>query len=117
MIYVLEENNIEEDSKYWHLTELAARCTAKRMVPDYISEKKMLELKVDANGEGHCYPCMGCRSFLTTYLDENGKPKYYGRFNQGVVTLNLVDVACSSKQDEEAFWRIMDERLALCKRH
>ena len=116
LIYVLEENNIEEDSKYWYLTELAARCTAKRMVPDYISEKKMLELKVDANGEGHCYPCMGCRSFLTTYLDENGKPKYYGRFNQGVVTLNLVDVACSSKQDEEAFWRIMDERLALCKK-
>ena len=116
LIYVLEENNIEEGSKYWYLTELAARCTAKRMVPDYISEKKMLELKVDANGEGHCYPCMGCRSFLTTYLDENGKPKYYGRFNQGVVTLNLVDVACSSKQNEEAFWRIMDERLALCKK-
>ena len=116
LIYVLEENNIEEDSKYWYLTELAAKCTAKRMVPDYISEKKMLELKVDANGEGHCYPCMGCRSFLTTYLDENGKPKYYGRFNQGVVTLNLVDVACSSKRDEDAFWRIMDERLALCKK-
>ena len=116
LIYVLEDDNVEEDSEYFYLTQLAAKCTAKRLVPDYISEKKMLELKVDSNGEGHCYPCMGCRSFLTTYLDENGKPKYYGRFNQGVVTLNLVDVACSSKQDEEAFWRIMDERLALCKK-
>ena len=115
LIYVLEENNIREGSQYWHLTKLAAQCTAKRMVPDYISEKKMLELKVDKNGNGNCYPCMGCRSFLTPYVDENGKPKYYGRFNQGVVTINLVDVACSSKGDEEAFWKIMDERLALCK--
>ena len=96
LIYVLEEDNIHEDSKYWYLTELAAKCTAKRMVPDYISEKKMLELKVDKNGEGHCYPCMGCRSFLTPYVDENGKPKYYGRFNQGVVTVNLPDIALSS---------------------
>ena len=96
LIYVLEEDNIHEDSPYWYLTELAARCTAKRMVPDYISEKKMLELKVDKNGEGHCYTCMGCRSFLTPYVDENGKPKYYGRFNQGVVTINLPDVALSS---------------------
>ena len=115
LIYVLEENNIREGSQYWHLTKLAAQCTAKRMVPDYISEKKMLELKVDKNGNGNCYPCMGCRSFLTPYVDENGKPKYYGRFNQGVVTINLVDVACSSKGNEEAFWKIMDERLALCK--
>ena len=101
LIYVLEDNNIHEDSQYWYLTELAAKCTAKRMVPDYISEKKMIELKVDKNGEGHCYTCMGCRSFLTPYVDENNKPKYYGRFNQGVVTINLVDVACSSGKDEE----------------
>lgn len=116
LIYVLEEDNISEDSKYWYLTELAAKCTAKRMVPDYISEKKMLELKVDKNNEGHCYTCMGCRSFLTPYVDpETNKPKYYGRFNQGVVTINLVDVACSSQGDMKEFWRIMDERLALCK--
>lgn len=116
LIYVLEEDNIGEDSKYWYLTELAAKCTAKRMVPDYISEKKMLELKVDKNDEGHCYTCMGCRSFLTPYVDpETNKPKYYGRFNQGVVTINLVDVACSSKGDMKEFWRIMDERLDLCK--
>ena len=116
LIYVLEKNNISEDSKYWYLTELAAKCTAKRMVPDYISEKKMLELKVDKNDEGHCYTCMGCRSFLTPYVDpETNKPKYYGRFNQGVVTINLVDVACSSKGDMKEFWRIMDERLDLCK--
>ena len=114
LIYVLEENNIHEDSQYWYLTELAAKCTAKRMVPDYISEKKMIELKVDKNGEGHCYTCMGCRSFLTPYVDENNKPKYYGRFNQGVVTINLVDVACSSGKDEEKFWKLMDERLELC---
>ncbi len=114
LIYVLEEDNIHEDSKYWYLTELAAKCTAKRMVPDYISEKKMLELKVDKNGEGHCYTCMGCRSFLTPYVDENGKPKYYGRFNQGVVTINLVDVALSSGGDKEKFWKIFDERLELC---
>ena len=116
LIYVLEEDNIHEDSKYWYLTELAAKCTAKRMVPDYISEKKMLELKVDKNGEGHCYTCMGCRSFLTTYVDENGNPKYYGRFNQGVVTINLVDVALSSGGDKEKFWKIFDERLELCHR-
>ena len=116
LIYVLEEDNIHEDSKYWYLTELAARCTAKRMVPDYISEKKMKELKVDANGEGHCYPCMGCRSFLTPYINDQGKPQYYGRFNQGVVTLNLVDVACSSAGDMEQFWKIFDERLDLCYR-
>ena len=116
LIYVLEEDNIHEDSPYWYLTELAARCTAKRMVPDYISEKKMLELKVDKNGEGHCYTCMGCRSFLTPYVDENGKPKYYGRFNQGVVTINLVDVALSSGGNFEKFWKIFDERLALCHR-
>ncbi len=114
LIYVLEEDNIHEDSKYWYLTELAAKCTAKRMVPDYISEKKMLELKVDKNGEGHCYTCMGCRSFLTPYVDENGKPKYYGRFNQGVVTINLVDVALSSGGDKEKFWKIFEERLELC---
>ena len=115
LIYVLEEDNIHEDSPYWYLTELAARCTAKRMVPDYISEKKMLELKVDKNGEGHCYTCMGCRSFLTPYVDpETGKPKYYGRFNQGVVTINLVDVALSSGGNFEKFWKIFDERLALC---
>ena len=116
LIYVLQEDNIEPGSKYYYLTELAAKCTAKRMVPDYISEKKMLELKVDKNGDVHCYPCMGCRSFLTPYVDENNKPKYYGRFNQGVVTLNLVDVACSSKRDEKKFWEIMDERLDLCYR-
>ena len=116
LIYVLEPDNITKDSKYWYLTELAARCTAKRMVPDYISEKKMLEYKVDKNGEGHCYTCMGCRSFLTPYVDENGKPKYYGRFNQGVVTINLVDVALSSGKDVDKFWKIFDERLDLCYR-
>ena len=117
LIYVLEEDNIHEDSKYFYLTRLAAQCTAKRMVPDYISEKKMKELKVDKNGEGHCYPCMGCRSFLTPYIDpETGKPKYYGRFNQGVVTINLVDVACSSGKDEKKFWKILAERLNLCYR-
>ncbi len=116
LIYVLEEDNIREGSKYWYLTELAAKCTAKRMVPDYISEKKMLELKVDRNGEGHCYTCMGCRSFLTPYVDENGKPKYYGRFNQGVVTINLVDAALSSGGNVDRFWRIFDERLELCHR-
>ena len=116
LIYVLEEDNIHEDSKYWYLTELAAKCTAKRMVPDYISEKKMLELKVDKNGEGHCYPCMGCRSFLTPYVDENGKPKYSGRFNQGVVTVNLPDIALSSGGNIEKFWRIFDERMELCHR-
>ena len=117
LIYVLEEDNIHEESKYFYLTRLAAQCTAKRMVPDYISEKKMKELKVDRNGEGHCYPCMGCRSFLTPYIDpETGKPKYYGRFNQGVVTVNLVDVACSSGKDEKKFWKILDERLELCYR-
>ena len=116
LIYVLEEDNIHEDSKYWYLTQLAAKCTAKRMVPDYISEKKMLELKVDKNGEGHCYPCMGCRSFLTPYVDENGKPKYYGRFNQGVVTVNLPDIALSSGGNIEKFWHIFDERMELCHR-
>ena len=116
-IYVLEEDNIRPGTPYYYLTELAAKCTAKRMVPDYISEKKMLELKVDKNGEGHCYTCMGCRSFLTPYVDpETGKPKYYGRFNQGVVTINLVDVALSSKGNFEKFWKIFDERLALCHR-
>ena len=114
LIYVLEEENIREGTPYWYLTKLAAQCTAKRMVPDYISEKKMLELKVDKNGEGHCYTCMGCRSFLTPYVDENGKPKYYGRFNQGVVTINLVDVALSSERDMDKFWKIFDERLELC---
>ncbi len=116
LIYVLEEDNVREGTPYWHLTELAAKCTAKRMVPDYISEKKMLEYKIDKNGEGHCYTCMGCRSFLTPYVDENGKPKYYGRFNQGVVTINLVDVALSSGGDEKKFWTIFDERLDLCYR-
>ncbi len=116
LIYVLEEQNIHEDSPYYYLTELAAKCTARRMVPDYISEKKMLELKVDKNGEGHCYTCMGCRSFLTPYIDENGQPKYYGRFNQGVVTINLVDVALSSGGNPEKFWSIFDERLELCHR-
>ncbi|MCD8027118.1 MAG: anaerobic ribonucleoside-triphosphate reductase [Erysipelotrichaceae bacterium] len=116
LIYVLEEDNIHEDSKYWYLTKLAAKCTAKRMVPDYISEKMMLDLKIDKNGDGHCYTCMGCRSFLTPYVDpQTNKPKYYGRFNQGVVTLNLVDIACSSKGDMKEFWRIFDERLDLCK--
>ena len=115
LIYVLEEDNIRPGTPYYYLTELAAKCTAKRMVPDYISEKKMLELKVDKNGEGHCYTCMGCRSFLTPYVDpETGKPKYYGRFNQGVVTINLVDVALSSGGNFEKFWKIFDERLALC---
>ena len=114
LIYVLENDNIYEGQPYYYLTKLAAKCTAKRMVPDYISEKKMLELKVDKNGEGHCYPCMGCRSFLTPYVDENGKPKYYGRFNQGVVTINLVDVALSSGGDFDKFWQIFDERLELC---
>ena len=115
LIYVLEEDNMHENSKYWYLTELAAKCTAKRMVPDYISEKKMLELKVDKNGEGHCYPCMGCRSFLTPYVDpKTNKPKYYGRFNQGVVTINLVDAALSSGKDMEKFWKLFDERLELC---
>ena len=129
LIYVLEEDNIHEDSPYWYLTELAARCTAKRMVPDYISEKKMLELKVDKNGEGHCYTCMGCRSFLTPDRSgtgwnnvanagnyEPGKPNYYGRFNQGVVTINLPDVALSSGGNMEKFWKIFDERLELCHR-
>ena len=117
LIYVLEEDNIHEGAPYWYLTELAAKCTAKRMVPDYISEKKMLEYKVDKNGEGHCYTCMGCRSFLTPYVDpQTNKPKYYGRFNQGVVTLNLVDIACSSGGDMDKFWKIFDERLELCYR-
>ena len=116
LIYVLEPDNITEDSPYWYLTELAAKCTAKRMVPDYISEKKMLEYKVDKNGEGHCYTCMGCRSFLTPYVDDEGKPKYYGRFNQGVVTINLVYVALSSGGNTEKFWNIFDERLELCYR-
>ena len=114
LIYVLEEDNVREGTPYWYLTRLAAQCTAKRMVPDYISEKKMLEYKVDKNGEGHCFTCMGCRSFLTPYIDENGKPKYYGRFNQGVVTINLVDVALSSGGDFDKFWQIFDERLELC---
>ncbi len=116
LLYVLEEDNIHENSKYYYLTKLAAECTAKRMVPDYISEKIMKQLKVDKNGDGQCYPCMGCRSFLTPYVDEEGKPKYYGRFNQGVVTINLVDVALSSDKDMEDFWKIFDERLELCHR-
>lgn len=116
LIYVLEEDNIREGTPYYYLTELAARCTAKRMVPDYISEKIMLQNKVDRNGEGHCYTCMGCRSFLTPYVDENGKAKYYGRFNQGVVTINLPDVALSSGGDMDKFWKIFDERLELCYR-
>jgi len=120
LIYVLEEDNIHENSPYYYLTELAAKCTAKRMVPDYISEKVMLKLKVDQNGDGQCYTCMGCRSFLTPWVDENGKAKYYGRFNQGVVTINLVDAACSAGVEdgnkEDNFWRIMDERLELCHR-
>ena len=117
LLYLLEEDNIHEDSKYWYLTELAAKCTAKRMVPDYISEKKMKEYKINANGDGDCYPCMGCRSFLTPYVDpKTNKPKYYGRFNQGVVTINLVDVALSSGKNKEKFWKIYDERLELCHR-
>ena len=116
LIYVLEEQNIHDDSPYYYLTRLAAKCTARRMVPDYISEKKMLELKKDKNGEGHCYTCMGCRSFLTPYVDEDGRPKYYGRFNQGVVTINLVDAALSSGGNIEKFWTIFDERLELCHR-
>ncbi|MGN0373369.1 MAG: anaerobic ribonucleoside-triphosphate reductase [Enterocloster sp.] len=119
LIYVLEEDNITEDAPYWYLTRLAAKCTAKRMVPDYISEKVMLKLKVDKNGNGNCYTCMGCRSFLTPYVDEEGKPKYYGRFNQGVVTINLVDAACTAceeQKDEEKFWKVLDERLELCHR-
>ena len=116
LIYVLEESNIHPESKYYYLTELAAKCTARRLVPDYISEKKMLELKVDKNGEGHCYTCMGCRSFLTPYIDENGKPKYYGRFNQGVVTVNLIDIALSSHKDMKEFWKIFDERMEICHR-
>ena len=116
LIYVLEPDNIEEGTKYFYLTELAAKCTAKRMVPDYISEKIMLESKIDKNNNGNCYPCMGCRSFLTPYVDENGKPKYYGRFNQGVVTINLVDIACSSGKDFDKFWKIFDDRLELCYR-
>ena len=114
LLYVLEPDNISEDKPYWYLTELAAKCTAKRMVPDYISEKIMLENKIDKTGNGNCYPCMGCRSFLTPWVDENGKPKYYGRFNQGVVTINLVDVACSSGGNVDEFWKILDERLELC---
>ncbi len=114
LLYVLEEDNINPKGKYYYLTKLAAECTAKRMVPDYISEKIMKEYKIDANGNGNCYPCMGCRSFLTPYVDENGKPKYYGRFNQGVVTINLPDVALSSEKDMDTFWQIFDERLELC---
>ncbi len=116
LIYVLAEDNIREDSKYWYLTKLAAKCTAKRMVPDYISEKVMLQNKIDKNGEGHCYTCMGCRSFLTPYVDENGKPKYYGRFNQGVVTVNLVDIGLSANKNIDKFWEIFDERMELCHR-
>ncbi len=116
LIYVLEEDNIREDSKYWYLTELAAKCTAKRMVPDYISEKVMLQNKVDKNGNGQCYTCMGCRSFLTPYVDENGNPKYYGRFNQGVVTINLIDIGLSANRSMEKFWQIFDERMELCHR-
>ena len=116
LIYVLEEDNVTEDSKYWYLTKLAAKCTAKRLVPDYISEKVMLKNKVDKNGEGHCYTCMGCRSFLTPYVDENGNPKYYGRFNQGVVTVNLVDIGLSAEKDMDKFWEIFDSRMELCHR-
>ncbi len=116
LIYVLEEDNIHEDSKYYYLTKLAAKCTAKRLVPDYISEKIMLQNKIDKNGEGHCYTCMGCRSFLTPYVDENGQPKYYGRFNQGVVTVNLVDIGLSADGDMKKFWEIFDERMELCHR-
>ena len=116
LIYVLEEDNISEDGEYYYLTKLAAKCTAKRMVPDYISEKIMLQTKIDKNGEGHCFTCMGCRSFLTPYVDEDGKPKYYGRFNQGVVTVNLVDIGLSAKKNMDDFWRIFDERMDLCHR-
>ncbi len=116
LIYVLEEQNVHPDSEYYYLTELAAKCTAKRMVPDYISEKIMLQNKIDKNGEGHCYTCMGCRSFLTPWVDENGKPKYYGRFNQGVVTVNLVDIGLSAEGDMDKFWRVFDERMELCHR-
>lgn len=116
LIYVLEEDNLKEGDKYYYLTELAAKCTAKRMVPDYISEKVMLKNKIDKNGDGHCYTCMGCRSFLTPYVDENGKPKYYGRFNQGVVTVNLVDIGLSANKDMDSFWKIFDERMELCHR-
>ena len=116
LIYVLEEDNIHKDSKYYYLTELAAKCTAKRLVPDYISEKIMLKSKIDKNGDGHCYTCMGCRSFLTPYVDEDGKPKYYGRFNQGVVTVNLVDIGLSAEGDMNKFWQIFDERMELCHR-
>ena len=116
LIYVLEEDNVTKDGKYWYLTELAAKCTAKRMVPDYISEKVMLKNKIDKNGDGHCYTCMGCRSFLTPYVDANGKPKYYGRFNQGVVTVNLVDIGLSAHKDMNRFWEIFDERMELCHR-
>ncbi len=116
LLYVLEEDNIKEDGKYYYLTKLAAECTAKRMVPDYISEKMMKKLKIDKNGNGNCYPCMGCRSFLTPYVDDNGKPKYYGRFNQGVVTVNLVDVALTADKDFDLFWKVFDERLELCHR-
>ncbi len=116
LLYVLEEDNIHADSKYYYLTKLAAECTAKRMVPDYISEKVMKSLKIDKNGNGNCYPCMGCRSFLTPYVDDSGKPKYYGRFNQGVVTINLVDIALTSDKDMETFWQVFDERLELCHR-
>lgn len=116
LIYVLEEDNITEDSEYWYLTQLSAKCTAKRMVPDYISEKVMLKNKIDKNGEGHCYTCMGCRSFLTPYVDEEGKPKYYGRFNQGVVTVNLVDIGLSAGKDMDKFWEIFDKRMELCHR-
>ena len=116
LLYVLEEDNMNKDAKYYYLTELAAKCTAKRMVPDYISEKMMLKLKIDKNGNGQCYPCMGCRSFLTPYVDEEGKPKYYGRFNQGVVTINLPDVALTSDKDFDKFWEIFEDRLELCHR-
>ncbi len=116
LIYVLEEQNVREGTPYWYLTKLAAKCTAKRMVPDYISEKKMLEYKIDKNGEGHCYTCMGCRSFLTPFVDENGRPKYYGRFNQGVVTVNLVDIALSADKDMDRFWAVFEERMELCHR-
>ena len=116
LIYVLEEDNIKEDAPYWYLTKLAARCTAKRMVPDYISEKVMLKAKVDKNGNGHCYTCMGCRSFLTPYVNEAGEPQYYGRFNQGVVTVNLVDIGLSANEDMDLFWKIFDERMELCHR-
>ena len=116
LIYVLEEDNVTEGSKYWYLTKLAAKCTAKRMVPDYISEKVMLKNKIDKDGDGHCYTCMGCRSFLTPYVDENGKAKYYGRFNQGVVTVNLVDIGLSAEKDMDKFWQIFDSRMELCHR-